>query len=1363
MVSPKFLEKLAAYVPSPIARAIYYKPLPLTQPSARRFPAAVLLSDISGFTPLSERLGQAGPTGAEELTNLINRYFTEMIQLIEIYGGQVIKFSGDAIIVLFPAQETPLPLAIRQAGECALAMQAKMSDFTDLETSQGRASLSMKVGLGAGQVLECSVGGVSGRWEYLVGGDPLVQVARAEHLAQPGQIILSRQAWSRIQTFFRGEANRDDPDFVNLYKVLIPAPKPEPLALAWRKLNPQQRQQAAEALKGYIPTTITARLDEQTDWLAELRRMTILFAGIGGLDYEDPAVTERLQQFLETTQKLIRRFEGSFNKVAIDDKGTVLLILFGAPPYSHEDDAARAVAFSLHLQTIAREQNLRLSIGLTEGQVFAGPVGPPGRQEYTVLGDEVNMAARLMQYGRAGAIVVSGRVKARAGSQFITESLGQIALKGKAAALPAHLVKGEEGAQDQFMTRYLLHDDPLVGRKAELEQTRRVAGRARNGELQLLLIEGELGLGKSRLVSEMVREWVIAGSVGYGSKCISYGQQIPYLGWREILAAIYGLMPGLTPQQQLARLALGVADLEDPPDHSGYWETRLPLLSDVVGLKIPDNDFTRNLSGELRRNNTFALIEALLRRQAERRPLLIVIEDIHWADELTLALVAHLAKTMVNTSLLLVLAYRPPVSDKELYHLAEIKNFPYARRVRLRPLSHQESLDLIKMVLGDRPLPSDARKILLSRGQGNPFFLHEISQAILDVVENAANQPVQLLETLDLPDTVQDAVFMHVDRLPEAEKLTLKVASVIGARFQRSILSAVHPRMPTHSLLTAQLVGLENEKLIRMEMPAPKWEYVFHNVITQEIVYEGLLLAQRRQLHAAVGAVLEALAPDEIESLAFHYSRSDNWEMALQYLKQASQKAQREYANYAAINYYSEILTSLVNRPSPQQAGRMISADYWDILLERVKLYQLTGQRDNVVEDLGTLGLIAEALNDNRRRALAATQWAYLYEWWGDYASSLEMIERSIELAQQAGDERLVGEGYNQSGKLHYIRGEYETAEEHLQEALHLAQKHHDQSAQADCLNNLGLVAHYQTDYNVALYFFNESVDLYRTTGDQISLGNGLRYLGQVYYAQGQYMVALHCYNESLTLHQTIGDRVGEALTRHKLGQVYRSLGNYAEARRLLEQALFTHRATGDRQGEAHSLYHLGFLHCRLADYDTAVSYFGQSLTILREELDDPWGLAKALTYYSWTLIDLGQFSEARELLQETLKIEHNLELEALLIEDAVHLGRVALALKDLSLAQACVRHALRFIDQKGTQGIEHPAMIFLTCYHILEANQEFEHAQAVFEQAHQYISMQAARIDDPVLRGFYLRNIPENKALQDLAGQVTDSKSDLS
>lgn len=1347
MTSPDLLEKLAAYVPEPVVRAIYRQPHPLTEPIARRFAAAVLFSDISGFTHLSEILSRAGPTGAEELTALINRYFTKMIRIVQEHHGQVIKFSGDAMTVLFPAEDITLSVAVRRATECALIMQHSMHELAYIETAQGSSTLSMTVGIGAGEVLECSIGGLLGRWEYVVGGDPLAQVALAERNTQPSEIRLSPQAWATVEQFFSGTVGDDG--FVKIENATKWLPKSPPAKLDWGQLSWEDRLQAEQALQCYIPGAIKARLDKQSEWLAELRRMTTLFIGIGGFDYEAANASEQLQNFLQATQELIYRFEGSLGKVAVDDKGTVLLILFGAPPFSHEDDTRRAVACALALQTVAKNQGLRMAIGITEGSLFAGPVGAPSRREYTVIGDEVNLAARLMQMGRAGTTFVTARVKERAGSHFILEDLGKRLIKGKSQPVSVYQVKGEQGAQDEFVSRYLSYEDRLIGRKAEMAQIREAAEQARGGKLQLLFIEGELGYGKSRLAAEMVREWMMQAGVGFGSRCISYSRKTPYQAWREILSAIFGLNPALEPQRQLARLAGRVAELSDPPDQPNYWAERLPLLTDVLGLEVPENDFTRHISGELRRDNTFALIEAILRRQVERYPLLILLEDIHWADELSLALTSYLAQKLIDRPLLLVLVYRPML-PVDFAPLKPLNDFLHTHFIQLTPLAPQESRALVTHLLGEKNLPSEAVDILLSRGQGNPFFLQEITGAILNLLTNQEQRNLKLPDTLDLPDTVQDVILSRVDRLSEAEKLTLKIASVIGTSFQRMLLSQVHPVSGAEFLLPGQLEKLVSEKLVRLEAPAPKWEYVFRNVITQEVVYEGLLLAQRRQLHGAVAAVLETMMPDEIERLAFHYSRSHNLKKALPYLKLAGQKAQREYANRAAIDFYSEILTLITERAAHEPTVSVISPEYWDILLERAKLFNLIGRREDEIEDLGTLGIIAEALNDNYRRALAAKQWAHLYETIGNYSAGLEIIERSVQLAYAANNELLAGVGYNEWGKLLYLRGDYATAYQHLQQALRIGQTYQDENVQAEALHSLGTVAHYQTDYEVALYFFKESEALWQILGNQMGLGKSISNLGSVYYDMGEYIAAYHCFKQSLSLYQKIGDRAGEALIRHNMGRVQRSLGNYQTSRDLFENALATFQAIGDPRREAYTLCHLGFLHCRLGDYKTALTFLDEAHIIL-EELNDPWERGNLFTYYGWIFTETGQLEKAKTYFENALKTERSLHQEAAAIEDIAHLSYIALISHNLGEAEGYIEPVLAFITAKSTQGIEHPAKIYLICYHILQAAKRSEQARRILAEGLRYVLEQSKKLESEDLRQRYL-DIQENHTLMKLA-----------
>ncbi|MFQ5436175.1 MAG: adenylate/guanylate cyclase domain-containing protein, partial [Anaerolineae bacterium] len=369
---------LVSYVPPAVAEAIYHNPTVPSAPSVQFFTAAVLFADVSGFTPLAEALAQKGPEGAEALTRVLNTYFSRMITLIERRAGEVVKFSGDAMMVVFPAPAGQMGDAVRRAQEAAEAMQGAMDEFSRLETIAGPVELGMKIGIGVGQVSAFSVGGEQDKWEYVIAGDPLRQVAEAEHSAERGEIILSPEAKGALSAY--------------------PSSGYRSVAIDWEMLSENQIKAAEVALRAYIPEIITSRLAAgQSGWLAELRRLTVLFVSVvQGLDYAQSNAIDRLQAFTHAAQTTILRYEGSINKIAVDDKGTILIGLFGAPPFAHEDDPERALRCALDLQGAARAQGLRLAIGVTTGQVFSGPVGSDTRREYTVMGDIVNLAARLM-------------------------------------------------------------------------------------------------------------------------------------------------------------------------------------------------------------------------------------------------------------------------------------------------------------------------------------------------------------------------------------------------------------------------------------------------------------------------------------------------------------------------------------------------------------------------------------------------------------------------------------------------------------------------------------------------------------------------------------------------------------------------------------------------------------------------------------------------------------------------------------------------------------------------------------------------------------------------------------------------------
>ena len=379
---------LDAFVPDVIRRRVAID-RPPTGPVVERFPAALLLADLSGFSTLAENLSRRGPRGAEDLKDLLNLFFGRLVELVHGHGGQVLTFPGDAILALWPADDGDVTSAARLAAQCALEAQRTMA-----LTRGSDVRLQMRAGIGAGEMWVATLGGVSGRWELLVAGSPLEQVAQAISAINPGEVAISSAAHERLAPF----AKVADLTGKSLRLISVSAPSagvprdPLPLDAA-----------ASSRLRAYVPRSVQASLDAgQTDWLAEFRRVSVLFIKIGALDAGVDETTDQLQRAVVAVQTAVYRYGGAINQLLADDKGMVVVCGWGFALHAHEDDEVRAVRAALDLRRNLNEIGVPASFGLATGEVFTGLRGNRHRCEYAMIGDVVNIAARLMDAADGG-------------------------------------------------------------------------------------------------------------------------------------------------------------------------------------------------------------------------------------------------------------------------------------------------------------------------------------------------------------------------------------------------------------------------------------------------------------------------------------------------------------------------------------------------------------------------------------------------------------------------------------------------------------------------------------------------------------------------------------------------------------------------------------------------------------------------------------------------------------------------------------------------------------------------------------------------------------------------------------------------
>lgn len=1339
------LHTLAAYVPPHIAQEVLSEPAPVppSAPKGNRFPAAVLFADVSGFTPLTEALAQKGSEGPEELTRLLNRYFSRMIGLIEAEGGQVVRFSGDALTVLFPAIHEGLDIATRRAQQAATAMQSAMDAFSSLSTSVGPVELGMKIGIGSGEIVAAQVGGVSDRWEYVIAGDPLRQVAQAERQAERGEILLSPEAEAAI------------------------APQPQPPRPLTRPDWTQiQNPQAAEAvLRVYVPSVVIAWLGEELrDWLAVLRPMSVLFIGVAGIDYNQSDAVARLHHFTGAAQEIVHRYEGSINKLAVDDKGTISIVLLGAPPRAHEDDPERALRCALDLQKLASQQGLELAIGVTTGRVFAGPVGGETRREYTVMGDTVNLAARLMSVAGAGQIRCDFETYRNARHRLTFDLLPSVRVKGKAGLIRVYQPTGEAERVEERKA-----GSALVGRHTEVAQLATALDEVRSGGSRILLIEGEAGIGKSRLVEELVslmREQGMAGLLGRGR---SIEQQTPYRAWRDVFSSYFYLEQVDDPLVRQRRVQDHVLDVA--PDLI----ERIPLLNDVLNLGLPENALTASLDTHLRHESLVSLLLALLRNWAVERPLVLVLEDAHWLDSLSWDLTLQVARALsvARVPLLLVVVTRPMEGEVARNEPGLLARMEETEHLPLASMAPEETLALAAAKLGiiDDGLPETVAELIQERAGGNPFFAEELAYTLRDnglITLKTEDGHTRCFVSGDLervaqrlPDTIQGIVLSRIDRLPPEEQLTLKVAAVIGRTFGYTALYDTlgeHMEL-SHRLLRLYLDDLAQLDLTPLEAPEPELTYIFKHIITQEVAYETLLFSQRRQLHRTVASWYErnygdspAGQPgDGLESplapyfplLVYHWHQAEDRDRERQYAGLAGKWAAAQFANVEAAGYLSRALELT---PEDDLAAR------YDLLLTREAVNELRGEREAQARDLETLFVLAEALDDDRRRANVALSQANFFEATSDYAAALEAVRRAIKIAERTEELGDDNAGYIAWGKVLVSQGDYDAARSPLERALDLARTTRNRHAEAQSLYRLGHVSLAQGDYAAAEEHYARALEIFRADGNRRGEADSLSMLGVINEELGDYPAARDHYEQALSIHRVTGDRRGQTTVLSNLGVVYCDLGDYEAARVYHQQSRNIRITIADRSGEAVSLVNLGLVFHELGDDQAARQHCEQALAVFRE-IGDPRGQGYSLTYLGHALVDLGELKDAAKVYEEAVRLRREMGQYSLLIDDWAGLARVALAQGRADVALEHVEDILSWIEVNGLDGIEYPLQVYLTCYRVLQATSledpaATQRAQDILSAAHTALMERATSIRDEALRLKFLENVKTHREI---------------
>lgn len=909
---------LSTFLPRNLVQEKMRQPYP-GRVRGQMLPGTLLFSDVSGFTALSERLAGFGPQGAERLTDAMNQYFAVMLDILAESDGILLKFAGDALLAYFPDPEDSLLVSEAapanhsvSAGAALRAgrrMLQAMSRFAQIVTPNGEVRLKMKLGLASGDFLAASVGSQQ-RMEYIVLGPAISETMAAEGLTTGGgQIVMNavcaaalpgpRPRLKRLAQGFWLLAEKDDlPEAPGGFEIQAQARRARG-AIPWNA-SPQALAAQMEvalrqiqALAPYLAPELAERVVAHASWrsvASQFRPTSVLFCNFSGPELLLQAwgaagaarVTSLLDAYFNAMNGVIARYGGIVSRIDPYSRGSKLLALFGAP-VAHEDDPQRAVSAALAMnleldllneawqRKFARclpegwsQPLIQQRIGITSGLTYAGQVGSATRREYTVMGDEVNLAARLMSAAEMGRILISPPIQESIGAAFLVTPRPPVKVKGKNRPVSLAQV---EGPQEDSLRQRIRSRGRLVGRGAECSAWAALLRQAQQGQGSLVSIQGAAGIGKSHLADELLARAERQNMQVYAVQCYSYNQDAPLSAWSQLFRQMAGLHAlDYTPAAQAEKFAHLLERLATPPADA-------PLLAALCGLDRrafeapprpslaagPENDDLSQLARHARRRASrldvlerlapvqaagpgfspgerarlFEAVCAALASLSRLAPLVIFFEDAHLLDRDSRQLIQSVGQQAQALRLLILVAGREaPQSEAVLP----------GRVFTLAPLTAQETYHLTAHLLID-----DLTPVIYAQTQGNPLQVSEIARWFRQTQRIEAGALEQALQTSDF---LQKMVLSSLEELSEIQREIIRAAAVIGPEFQAGEVQALLRDAIDPFSLNRQLRALaEKTHFIHSDSGKLDPSYTFQQTLVRDILYSSLSHEQRAGLH----------------------------------------------------------------------------------------------------------------------------------------------------------------------------------------------------------------------------------------------------------------------------------------------------------------------------------------------------------------------------------------------------------------------------------------------------------------------------------------------------------------------------------
>ena len=1031
-----------------------------------------------------------------------------------------------------------------------------------------------------------------------------------------------------------------------------------------------------------LPGSAVKKKPQKID--SERKHVTILFSDLSGYT----SMTERLDP--EEVKEIMSRIFGEIAQVVAKYEGFIerfigdaVMALFGVPRV-HEDDAVRAIRAAREIHAVVEKMSpglekkvgrpLAMHSGISTGLVVTGEVNLE-KGTHGVTGDSINLASRLEGLARPGEIIVGRETYRQAEGYFIFERMEPIKIRGKLEPVKTYRVIAPSTRKTRFEISAERGLTPLVGRMGKLEQLLKAFELCKEGKGQAFSIVSEAGLGKSRLLYEFRKATGKEQITFLEGKCLSYSRGTSYKPVIDILKSNFDIKEN-DGDSEIRQKVISILEALDVD----VLKT-LPYLLELLSVRDSGIDQI-SMSPEAKKEEIIQALKRITLKVAEIRPLVLVVEDLHWVDDSSHDVFKEILDSISNRTVFLLFSYRP-----EFVPVWGVK--PYLNHINLNRLSKPDSLSIVAHLLGTEDMEKDLEDMILEKTGGNPFFIEEFIKSYKDLGMIEKKDKYRLVENdqdFSIPSTIQDVILARIDTLPVGAKETLQVASVIEREFSYELLSRVMGS--SERLLQAHLSALSDAELLYERGFYPRTSYIFKHTLTRDVVYDSILIKRRKQLHKKIGEAIEELYTENISEyygvLAEHFLESENYEKAAMYSKFSGRKAEKTGALKEAISYALKRISSLEKLPRTESLENQIVHLRTILGIFMIEMNYFQRARD-IVAPILRLGLNSD--NKKRRSQLLMIIGSYEYVVEENFPEAFKHLEEALEISKEIDEKAPLSSVSYWIGCAYHLNAELDKASIHMKRAVKIVSAGKIQWREATIKSLLShMVYYHQGKVELAYETSHEALRIADRSGDLYSQTFAYCCHGISCFAKGSYQEAERLLSKGTEFSERLDHSWWKPWSKHFLGEFYYEMGQYQKARFYYDEAVSIFDSHGYWPSNAITSK-MGLARAKSAmngkgmDLDSLSVYISEA----KAKLYEGW----ILRYMSEILLNAGEglISEAEHWIKKSVAAN---EKNGTLFE----LGRAYLFYaeiknrkKDQAGAHRCMKRAMEIFKECGAEG----------------------------------------------------------------------------